>query len=69
MNVYLVFSTSATKPIALLVTTTVSVFGFKLQCYSCSVTVGNLHRAETVIDSLTLATNGPYQAHSLGGGG
>jgi len=55
---YLVYSALTTRPIALLATTTVSVFGFKFQCFSCSITADYLHKAEYVNDSLTLATGG-----------
>ena len=66
---YLVYSAFHTRPTALLATTTVSVFGFKFQCFSYSVIADYLHTAEYVNDSLTLVTNSPYQAHSWGEGG
>lgn len=66
---YLVYSAFTTRPFALLATTTVSVFGFKFQRFSSSITADYLHRAEYVHNSLTLVTNGPYQAHSWGEGG
>ena len=67
MNMYLVNSAFPTRPIALIAATTVSVFGFKFQSFSCSVIADYLHRAEYANDSFTMVTNGPYQAHSWGG--
>jgi hypothetical protein len=61
---YLVYSAFPTTAIALPATTTVSVFGFKFQCFSCSFIADYLHRAEYINDSLTLVANGPYQAHN-----
>jgi len=63
------YLTFPTRAIALPATTTVSVFGFKFQCFSCSFIADYLHRAEYVNDSLPLVANGPYQAHNWGEGG
>ena len=68
MNMNLVYSAFPTRPIGLLATTTVSVFGFKFQYFSCSIIADYLHTADYINDSLTLVTNGPYQAHSWGKG-